>query len=147
MDIRRYEKMPPVGAAMTPFPYFVDAVDPVEKIERLMEAHGIHHIPVQQDGRVVGLVSERDLQHLVQRSIPDHSKIPASDVLRPDPYVVEINMPLGDVVAEMAERRIGSVIVVKHGKLAGIFSISDVCRVLAKILETNFPDRGGDDAA
>jgi acetoin utilization protein AcuB len=130
MALWRFDKMPPVGAAMTPFPYFVQESDPVEVAERLMAAHAIRHIPVLRDGRVVGIVSAR-----------------APHVVVPDPYVVEIQTPLDEVVATMAERRIGSAVVVKRGKLAGILSVTDVCRVLAEILRERFRRPVGDDAA
>lgn len=149
MDLRRLDRMPPVGAAMTPFPYFVSSLDPVEKVERLMEEHGIRHVPVQDDGRVVGIVSERDLHQLVNRSLPkvDKARIRVRDILVSDPYVVEIHASLGAVVAQMGKRRLGSAIVVKRGKLAGILSVTDVCRVLSEILETRFSPGGGDEAA
>jgi CBS domain-containing protein len=34
----------------------------------------------------------------------------------------------------MAENRIGSAIVTKHGKLVGIFTVTDACRALAEII-------------
>ncbi len=148
MDLRRLDKMPAVGVAMTPFPHFVGSSDPVVEIERLMAEHGIRHVPVQEDGRVVGIVSERDLHQLVNRALPpaDKARIRARDILVGDPYVVEITAPLGEVVAEMGRRRLGSAIVVRRGKLAGILSVTDVCRVLAEILEARFAKPGGDAA-
>jgi acetoin utilization protein AcuB len=35
----------------------------------------------------------------------------------------------------MAEKRIGSAIVAKDGKLVGIFTVTDACRALAQVLE------------
>ena len=130
MALWRSDKMPPVGAAMTPFPYFVEESDPAEVVERLMATHAIRHVPVLRHGRVVGIVSAR-----------------APGIVVPDPYVVEMLTPLDEVVATMATRRIGSAIVVKRGKLAGILSVTDVCRVLAEILRERFPASCGDDAA
>ena len=147
MDLRDYRHMPPVSAAMTPFPYHVQADATVSEVERLMGEHGIRHVPVQDGGRVVGIISERDLHHLVNPALPrrDRDRIRARDVLVPDPYVVEMNAPLDEVVAEMSRRQIGSAIVVRHQKLAGILSATDVCRVLAEIMRQRFP--GGGDAA
>jgi CBS domain-containing protein len=53
------------------------------------------------------------------------------------------------VVFEMAKRRIGSVIVQRQGKLAGILSAIDVCRILGEYLDAIFPrgSRGGNSAA
>ena len=147
MDLSDYRHMPPVSAAMTPFPYHVQAGAPISEVERLMQQHGIRHVPVQDGGRVVGIISERDLHQLVNPALPprDHQRIRARDILIPDPYVVEMTAPLDEVLAEMSRRQIGSAIVVRHARLAGILSSTDVCRVLAEILRHRFS--GGDDAA
>jgi CBS domain-containing protein len=142
-------RAPTVGSVMTPFPYFVDELDPVSKLEELMSAHGIRHVPVQRDGHVVGIVSERELHQLVNRSLPavDKNRIRARDVLIAEPFVTEIDTPLQTVVREMAERHIGSAIVVRRGKLAGILSVTDVCRELANLLDELHPPPRDDEAA
>jgi signal-transduction protein with cAMP-binding, CBS, and nucleotidyltransferase domain len=67
----------------------------------------------------------------------------------PEPYIASFRAPLNEVVFEMAKRRIGSVIVQRQGKLAGILSAIDVCRILGEYLESMFPSgsRGGNTAA
>ncbi len=149
MDFRKHKKMPKVGSAMTPFPYSARPADDVEKVERLMREHDIHHIPVQDNGRVVGIVSERDLHRLVNPALPkiDKQQIRVRDVASSNPYVVEIDTPLDQVVTRMAESHIGSAIVVKHDKLVGILSVTDICRVLAELLEIRFPTPAEDDVA
>ena len=147
MDLRNYRHMPPVSAAMTPFPYHVQAHDPISEVERLMEEHGIRHIPVQDGGRVVGIISERDLHQLVNPALPhrDRERIRARDVLVADPFVVEMSARLDDVLEQMSQRQIGSALVVRQGRLAGILSATDACRMLAEVLRQRFS--GGDDAA
>jgi acetoin utilization protein AcuB len=147
--MKRYTKMPSVGAVMTSFPYFVNSDDTLPKIERLMDDHNIRHVPVLKKRRVVGIVSERDLHHFIKRSAPaeEKARIQAGDVMVADPYVVQFSAPLNEVVAEMAKRHVGSAIVVRRGSLAGILSGIDVCRILAEYLEWRFSSRGGDDAA
>jgi acetoin utilization protein AcuB len=148
---KKKAKMPVVGAVMTSFPYFVEAGDTAGKIEGLMDRHGIRHLPVQENGKVVGIVSERDLHHYVKRASPQEEKdrVLARDIMVPEPYIVPFRAPLSDVVFEMAKRRIGSVIVQRQGKLAGILSAIDVCRILGEYLESLFPSghRGGNTAA
>ncbi|MBI3064862.1 MAG: CBS domain-containing protein [Deltaproteobacteria bacterium] len=141
--------MPVVGAVMTSFPHFVDADDTVAKVERLMDERAIRHLPVQERGRVVGIVSERDLHHFIKRSAPVEEKnnVRARDIMVADPYVVSFNTPLNEVVSEMAQRHIGSAIVTRSGKLAGVLSANDVCRILGEYLESRFGADGGDDAA
>lgn len=145
------KKMPVVGTVMTSFPYFVEADDTAAKMERLMDEHNIRHLPVQERGKVVGIVSERDLHHHVKRDAPEAEKntLQARHVMVPHPYIVPFRAPLNEVVFEMAKRRIGSVIIQRQGKLAGILSAIDVCRILGEYLESMFPSghRGGNTAA
>jgi acetoin utilization protein AcuB len=147
--MKKYKKIPHVGSVMTPFPYFVDTDDEVAEVERLMAQHHIRHIPVQQEGRVVGIVSERDLYHLIDRFLPntDKARLRARDIMVDAPYIVTFDTPLNDVALEMAKRRIGSAIILHHEKLAGILSATDICRILAEILEAEFSPRTGDDVA
>jgi acetoin utilization protein AcuB len=138
--MKKYKKMPSVGSVMTPFPYFVDADATVLEVERLMREHRIRHVPVEENGRVAGIVSERDLRHLTTGPSPqaDKAQIRAREVMTTDPYVAAFDTPLNAVAAEMAKRRIGSAIIVHHQKLAGILSVTDVCRILSEILTSEF---------
>jgi acetoin utilization protein AcuB len=142
MHLADYDRMPSVGAAMTPFPFSVGPDASVLDVERLMQSHGIRHVPVQDEGRVLGVVSERELHHLVHAALPDSdkSRLLIRHLLRQDPYVAEMTTPLDEVVAEMAERHIGSVVVLRHGKLAGIFSTVDACRLLSEFLRDRFQE-------
>jgi acetoin utilization protein AcuB len=151
MALKKRKKMPIVGAVMTSFPYFVEVDDTAAKIESMMDQHAIRHLPVQDKGKVVGIVSERDLHHYVKRSAPQEEKdrLRARDIMVAEPYIVPFRAPLKDVVFEMAHRRIGSVIIQREGKLAGILSAIDVCRILGEYLDSMFPtgSRGGTTAA
>lgn len=142
-------KIPAVGAVMTSFPYFVEADETVLAIEKMMDANDIRHLPVQQDGKLVGVVSERDLHHRIARSASVEAKqqLKARDVMVADPYIVGFSTPLNEVVGAMAQRRIGSAIVVRRGKLAGILSVIDVCRIFAEYLDARHSSGGGDNEA
>lgn len=148
MTGKKLDKIPAVKAVMTPFPYHVGVDDPLEEARRLMDEHGIRHLPVERGERLVGLISERDLR-LVESSAPNaaargHLKV--GDACIFEPYAVDLETPLDVVAAEMARRHIGSAIVLRHGKLAGIFTVTDACRALSSVLRAIFP-RGGNDAA
>jgi len=147
--VKQLKKMPSVGAVMTSFPYSVDIEERVARIETMMDEHGIRHLPVQQNGKVVGVVSQRDLHHRIDRGAAagDRDRLSARDVMVSDPYVVSFSTPLNEVMAQMALRHIGSAIVVRRGKLAGILSAVDVCRIFAEYLEALFPTGGGNAAA
>jgi len=147
--VKSPKKMPIVGAVMTSFPYFVDSNDLVGRLEKMMDERGIRHLPVQEKGKLVGIVSERDLHHRLPRIAQPEEKarLRARDIMVTNPYMVGFNTPLNEVVAQMAIRHIGSVIVTRKGKLAGILSAVDVCRIFAEYLENQFGVVGGSDAA
>jgi acetoin utilization protein AcuB len=147
--MKKPKKMPVVGAVMTSFPYFAGVSDSLLELEKIMDERGIRHLPVQDKGKLVGIVSERNLHHRVKRSAAPEEKrsLRARDIMIADPYVAAFNTPLNAVVAEMARRRIGAAIVVRRGKLAGILSAMDVCRIFGEYLESWFGAPGGGDEA
>ncbi len=147
--MKALKKMPKVGLVMTSFPYFVEADDTAAKIERMMSDHDIRHLPVQDKGEIVGMISERDLHHFVKpdASQEEKARVTARDLMVGDPYVVAFNTPLNEVVSGMANRHIGSAIVVRRGKLAGVLTAIDVCRLLAEYLEAIFPGNQAGEAA
>ena len=143
------KKMPKVGLVMTSFPYFIETGESVARAEKMMDDHNIRHLPVQEKGKVVGIVSERDLHHFVKRdAAPDEkARLRARDVMVEDPYLVPFHAPLNEVVQVMADRHIGSAVVLRRGKLAGVLTVVDVCRVLADYLNSLYPGSEGGEAA
>lgn len=136
-SLSRFDQMPLVGAVMTPFPRFVQAEASIASVQALMERFDLHHIPVQKGVELIGVISERELaqQGKAKR---------AADLDLALPYVVGIGAKLSDVVREMAKRRVDSVLIVRHEKLAGILSATDACRLLAEALEICFGGDGED---
>jgi hypothetical protein len=47
----------------------------------------------------------------------------------------------------MAEHHIGSAVITRHDKLAGMFTTSDACRAYANLLREQFRRAGGGNAA
>jgi predicted transcriptional regulator len=63
-----------------------------------------------------------------------------------DVYVVDIDTPLDEVLVALADSHRGAALVVmKNDKLAGILTTSDVCRLLADLLQQRFPAPPEDD--
>jgi CBS domain-containing protein len=69
----RYEqvKQRPVVEFMTPGPEMLDADTPLLHALGRMSAGGFRHVPVTRDGRVVGVISLRDLLDVVHKWYPD----------------------------------------------------------------------------
>ncbi len=132
--------MPTVAAVMTPFPYFVDRANSVLRAMQLMDEHEIRHVAVKDGTRLVGIVSRRDIDRLGHPAAPqkDWEATRAERVMTPDPYVVPMDEPLAAVLETMAARRLGTALVLRGDRLAGIVSVTDVCRALAQVLRDRF---------
>jgi acetoin utilization protein AcuB len=149
MDLWKTDRMPAIKSVMTPFPYFVQIDDPVTRAEEIMREHGVRHVPVEENGSLVGIATHRDLALLVNRALDDRSRarIRVRQICVRDPYVVDLNEPLDSVVCEMAARHLGSALVTREDRLAGIFTVTDACEVLGEILRFRFRPPHGHDAA
>lgn len=66
---------------------------------------------------------------------------------QPDSYVVDAGASLERVATTMAERHLGSALVTRADKLVGIFTATDACRALARVLRELHPDGGPDQVA
>ncbi len=132
--VERLVKRPPaLKNVMTPFPYSIDAEVPVDEALRLMREHRIRHLPVIDAGKLVGLVSDRDIKLMLgpDFAYPSARELKVRDVFVADSYIVELATPLVDVLTHMAEHKLGSAVVTRHGKLAGVFTTTDACRAFA----------------
>ena len=98
----------------------------------LLKANGFRHLPVVLDGKVVGIVSDRDL--LISQ-FSGAQRLCARDIMTRDPYSVKQTDSLEDVVFELAKRKFGSAIVLdSHDNLYGIFTVSDALNALIEVL-------------
>lgn len=143
------KKIPPIKTAMTAFPYSVQPSASLHQAIEFMRAHNIRHLPVADGGKLEGMVSDRDIKLVLgpDFAYPDPDKLKVGDVMRRDPYTVDLDERMDNVLAHMAEHHIGSAIVTRQGKLAGVFTTSDACRIFAEHLREPFLRPGGGSAA
>jgi len=128
--------IPPLQKFMTTSPYSIGKDQTLERAHEVMRTHHIRHLPVLEGGRLVGIVTERDL-HLVEtlRDV-DASKVTVEDAMSNHVYAVEPETGL-DVVAEtMAEHKYGSAVVIQNDKVVCIFTTNDACHALADLLHS-----------
>jgi acetoin utilization protein AcuB len=103
---------------------------------RLMREGRIRHLPVLHQGKLVGIVSDRDLNLVESLSNVDPKLVTVSEAMTGDPYVVAPETPLDEVVSMMAEKKYGSAVVCDNHKVVGIFTTVDACTALATLLST-----------
>lgn len=116
---------------MTPTPHSVGKEQMLSVAQRLMRENGCRHLPVLEHGKLVGIVSERDL--LFVQAIPgvDVNTTKVEDAMTQSVYCVPPEQRLRAVVAEMAEHRYGCAVVVEGSKVVGVFTTTDALDVLA----------------
>lgn len=119
---------------MTRSPHSVNAEQTVDFARALMRGHRVRHLPVLRGGKLVGMLSERDIywsEALMERG---GAALLVEEVMSPAPYSVAPDAPLSEVVREMAERKYGSAVVMEGGQVVGLFTTTDALAVLAALL-------------
>ncbi|MEE4361158.1 MAG: CBS domain-containing protein [Pseudomonadales bacterium] len=141
------ERIPPMKAVMTPFPWSVDASAPLAEARRLMREHEVHHLPVVDEHDLVGVISDRDVRRLLASrfGLSGDADLLVSDAMATDVYKVDLNTPLDHVLVEMGTHHFGCALITREHRLAGIVTHTDICRLFAEHLGRLRPE--GDDAA
>lgn len=116
---------------MTPCPQTVGRDAPLAVAREQMSRFGIRHLPVLDDGDLVGILSDRELA-MAERIGKDDPGLRVGDVMTPDPYIALPSTPLAEVADEMAHHRYGAAIIVDRGNVVGVFTAIDALRVLAE---------------
>ena len=131
-----------VGDLMTPCPVSIRPDQSLADAHRLMRSHGIRHLPVLGEDRVVGVVSQGDLRLLESIGAVDIETVAVEEAMTDHPYMVWTDTPVADVLEQMIARRIGSALVVDpaslgRGRVAGIFTAVDAMKALEEMARTS----------
>jgi acetoin utilization protein AcuB len=106
----------------------------------------VRHLPVVDDGELVGMVSDRDLRSLgLSRVVDDEtleraeaiSRMAVCDIMSGDVVSIEPATPVREVIDLMVDSRLGALPVVEPRTLSlvGIVSYVDVLRAAAKVMD------------
>ena len=116
--------------------------DVLSVADDLMKTHRFRHMPVlDEDGRLAGLVSQRDLLlNALVRALgfgtvagdKMKGKIAVKEVMTNDVLTTTPHTPLGEAAGLMADRKIGCLPVVDNGKLVGILTEGDFVAAAAQ---------------
>jgi len=120
--------------------------DLVDRVFFLIHYEKIRHLPVVENRKVIGIVSDRDLYKTLG---PRSHKGPVSvgkdkttlyviprkvrHIMRRGVITVEPDDSVSKAAAMMAKKKIGALPVVRKGKLVGILTTTDLLAVLAKL--------------
>lgn len=120
---------------MTESPHTIGRDQTLAAAHRVMREHGIRHLPVLEGGKLVGIVSQRDLHLLETLDDVDPEQVEVSEAMTQDVYAVGPRTALKAVVSEMAEHKYGAAVIMEQGRVSGVFTTVDALRALAELLE------------
>lgn len=132
---------------MTSQVFTVEQHDMIDRVFFLLHYEKVRHLPVIEKGKVIGIVSDRDLYKALGPKSNSNSveTVEGKTVLQVVPQKVQHIMKRGvltvnpdtyasEAATIMAENKVGALPVVdKNNKLVGIVSATDILRVFAKI--------------
>ena len=117
--------------------------DTLAHAQSLMQAHRIRHLPVLEDGKVVGIVSSRDMRVAVPlpaaaeeaRAYAEQLRtLPVSRIMSREVVAVAPFTPVEHCAKLMTQHKVGCLPVIAAGRLEGIVTTTDVMDMLAEML-------------
>jgi acetoin utilization protein AcuB len=117
---------------MTPSPHTIGADQELKFAENLMKDLKIRHLPVLKEKELMGILSLRDIR-LLQGIQHDYEKVKVEEVCVEDPITFQVEDDIRKVAQTMSSKKIGSVVVLDHEKLVGIFTWIDALEALGKV--------------
>lgn len=131
----------PVQAQMARSVFTIAPNDELEVAIDAFITHHIRHLPVIDDGELVGVVADRDVRKALGReSIMDqlaeaagdilvgHNRI--RDVMSDDPVTINPQATLAEAAHVMLNEHLGSLVVMDGNDMAGIITETDLIRIL-----------------
>lgn len=135
-----------VEELMTTKVFTVEPHDMIDRVFFLIHYEKVRHLPVIEKGKVVGMVSDRDMYKALgpksnSKAIESNQTgtelhvIPkkVQNIMRRGVISVAPDTLASDAAALMAEHKIGALPVIEDNKLVGILSSTDILRVFSKL--------------
>lgn len=119
-----------VGNRMTKEPITVEPDDLLIRASHKMQAGGFRRVPVVSEGKLVGIVTERDVREHHGRL--EHTKIIGA--MTENPLTVAPATTLEEATQILLERQIGGLPVIADGRLIGIITASDILNAFLDLM-------------
>ena len=136
--------MPVVSNIMTPNPLTVTPRNAIRTAVNLMREGGFRRLPVVDRGRLVGVITDRDLRRAANSPfvvreqwydnfILDHIEV--GSCMTPNPVTIGPSEPVAEAARLMRNHKIGGLPVIDDGQLIGIVTETDLLDFLIRTLE------------
>jgi CBS domain-containing protein len=115
-----------VRDAMTENPRSIGASTSVVEAARLMREQDIGSLPITDDEKLVGMITDRDITTRVVAEAADPTSTSVEDVYSRDLVSVEPDEDLDEALQLMARHQVRRLPVVENGRLVGIVAQADI---------------------
>ena len=119
-----------VARWMTRSPVVVESNERLATVRRKMDQGNFHRVPVVDSGKLVGIVSDRDLREHVG-SLDD---VKVNGAMTEPVVSVAPTTMLEEAANLLVKHKIGGLPVVEQGKVVGIITATDLLRAFADVL-------------
>lgn len=124
-----------VGQFMSTDLFTVHPDDLIDLAASVMDWRHVRHVPVEDDGRLVGLITHRNLLHLISQGVRETPiTLTVREVMVENPMTVSPGTPTLEAIDIMREHRVGCLPVVEDGQLVGIVTSYDFLEASARVL-------------
>ena len=106
--------------------YHAELSQTVLEAVQLMVEHNIGAVPVLQNGKLVGIFSERDLMKRVVGEARDPRSTTLAEIMTADPLTVSMHEELENCMTIMRRHSFRHLLVCHEGRLVGIVSLRDI---------------------
>jgi acetoin utilization protein AcuB len=126
---------------MTQNPHTIGQDQMLTVAHRVMRENRVRHLPVLEGGKLVGVISQRDLHLIETLQDVDPATTSVEEAMTMDVYVTTPSTPLDEAARIMAEHKYGSAVVVDRGKIVGMFTTVDALNALAQLADCQGSER------
>lgn len=133
--VKATRQYPAIREYMTPAPLTTPPTRSLTAAVRQMRDHRVRHLPVVDEGRVIGLLSQRDV--LIIESLPgvNPTEVQVEEAMSRDAFTVRPETPVAEAIETMIAKKIGSAVVCEGERVIGVFTTIDALRALHRLLE------------
>lgn len=114
---------------------WVDPATPISKIAAMMKKHDVGAVPVGENDRLIGMVTDRDITCRGLANSKDPAKLTARDVMTKGIVYCNEGEDLADAVRVMEQKKIRRLPVINDAKrMVGMLSLGDVSHAGSRTL-------------